>query len=280
MMDLHPFLEPSTLPSSKMWHVLATSGDRPAVRVGHTCIHILGSGQSNGHLYVTGGANPSGTFSDMFCLDLDSFSWQKFLAVGFSGRYEHTIFRSLGDPTRFFVFGGADCIGNRNDVQEFDIAGKTWRTLETTGTAPPPRTFHNGACVGDTLIVYGGGKRGAEPVADKNTYAFDIAEQHWSVLKLHGDAPKPRHGHLMVAVGSRLFLHGGMSGSVFFDDLHILDLDRSCWSCTKVKSLKPARRAAHGGFVSGANVFVFGGMNDSGALSDIFSLNTGRQSVE
>jgi len=275
-MELHPYLEPCTLPSPKMWYVLATSGEHPAVRVGHASIHIAGDGRSNGHLYVTGGANPSGTFSDTFCLNLDSFAWQKYPAAGFAGRYEHTVFRGQSDPAKFYVFGGADCDGNQNDIQEFDITTKTWSTLEVTGQAPSPRTFHNGACIGGKLIVYGGGERGAEPVSDKNTYAFDIAERSWSALKLRGDAPKPRHGHLMVAVGSRLFLHGGMSCSSFFDDLHVLDLDRNSWSSAKVKSVKPARRAAHGGFVSGTDIFVFGGMNSTGALNDIFTLNTSK----
>jgi len=279
-MDLHPYLEPGTVPSPKMWYVMSTSGEHPAVRVGHSCIYIPSRGQSNGHLYVTGGANPSGTFSDTFCLDLDSFAWQKYRTSDFIGRYEHTVFHSRSDQTKLYVFGGADCSGNRNDVQEFDITSKTWRTLETTGVPPTPRTFHNGACIGDKLIVYGGGDRGAEPVSDKNAYTFDIAERCWFVLKLQGDAPKPRHGHLMAAVGNRLFLHGGMSGSLFFDDLHVLDLDRNSWSCAKVKSTKPSRRAAHGGFVSGIDVFVFGGMNSTGALSDIFRLNTGKQNVE
>jgi len=275
-MDLHPYLEPHTLPSPKMWYVLATSGEHPAVRVGHASIHIPGNGQSNGFLYVTGGANPSGTFSDTFCLDLDSFAWRKYPAAGFAGRYEHTVFRGASDPNKFYVFGGADCDGNRSDIQEFDISTGTWITLEPTGPMPPPRTFHKGACIGDKLIVYGGGERGSEPVSDKNTYTFDITERCWSVLKLRGDAPKPRHGHLMVAVGNRLFIHGGMSGSLFFDDLHVLDLDRNSWSCAKVKSVKPARRAAHGGFVSGTDVFVFGGMNSTGALNDFFTLNTSK----
>ena len=275
-MDLHPYLELHTLPSPKMWYILATSGQHPAVRVGHACIHIPGSvGQSNGQLYVTGGANPSGTFSDLFCLNLDTFVWQNYPASGFSGRYEHTVFHGQSCPTKFYVFGGADCNGNRSDVQEFDMANKTWSTVEPTGTVPPARTFHNGACIGDKLIVYGGGERGAEPVSDKNTYAFDVTERRWSVLKLHGDAPKPRHGHLMVAVSNCVLLHGGMSGSSFFDDLHVLDLDRNSWSCAKVKSVKPARRAAHGGFVIGTGVFMFGGMNNTGALSDSFTLNTG-----
>jgi len=273
-MDIHPYLEPGTLPSSKMWYVLATSGQHPTTRVGHACIHIPGDGHSNGYLYVTGGANPSGTFSDTFCLDLTSFAWQKYPAPGFAGRYEHTVFRCPSNPNTFYVFGGADCDGNRNDVQEYDITTGNWTPVETMGPVPSPRTFHNGVCIGNQLIVYGGGKRGTEPVSDKNTYAFNITEQHWSVLKLRGDSPKPRHGHLMVAIGNRLFLHGGMSGSLFFDDLHVLDLERSSWSCVNVRSLKPSRRAAHGGFVSGTDVFVFGGMNSTGALSDFFVLNT------
>jgi len=69
-MDLHPILECGALPSAGLWYVLPSSGDRsPTMRVGHT-ISQVGS-----KIYVIGGANPSGSFADVFVLGLSSLSW-------------------------------------------------------------------------------------------------------------------------------------------------------------------------------------------------------------
>nr|KAG5712460.1 hypothetical protein BaRGS_011434 [Batillaria attramentaria] len=43
----------------------------------------------------------------------------------------------------------------------------------------------------------------------------------------------------------RVFLHGGMAGSTFYDDLHILDLDKNTWVGVKKKRTFPSARAAH-----------------------------------
>jgi len=276
-MELHPYLENGCIPAPGLWHVLAATGEPPVLRVGHVCVHIGNACTgSNGHLYVIGGANPSGTFSDTFKLDLDNFTWHKCDSAQFIGCYEHSAFVVAAEPTNIYVFGGASSDGNRNDIQVFDTVAKSWSTVTTAGTPPSPRTFHNGACVGNQLIVYSGGELGAEPVSDRNTYAFDVISRRWSVLKLRGDPPKPRHGHLMASVGNRLFIHGGMSGNNFFDDVHVLDVARGLWFNAKIKSVKPAGRAAHSGFVSGSSIYIFGGMNHNGALDDMFRLDTGK----
>jgi len=116
-------------------------------------------------------------------------------------------------------------------------------------------------------------------VGDRQTYTFDASSHTWATLNaLQGDTPKPRLGHLMVAVGKRMFLHGGMSGSTFYDDLHILDLSRGAcgaWVSLRQKKGQPSARAGHGGFVSGTDVYVYGGMNRDGALDDLYKLDTG-----
>lgn len=275
-MELHPYLEQGCIPATGLWHVLATTGDPPVLRVGHVCVHVAATEHTNGYLYVIGGANPSGAFSDTFQLELDNFTWTKYDGSGFVGRYEHSAFVVPAEPTNVYVFGGANSDGNRNDVQVFSTVTKSWSVVDAGGTPPSPRTFHNGACIGNRLIVYSGGERGVEPVTDRNTYAFDVIGRRWSVLKLRGDAPKPRHGHLMACVGNRLFLHGGMAGSNFYDDVHVLDVDKGLWFNAKIKSFKPPARAAHGGFVSDHQLYIFGGMNHNGALADMYQLNTGK----
>lgn len=278
-MEFHPYLESGTVPRDSLWYVLPTCGESPSMRVGHTCMQIGATNDSNGYVFVLGGANPSGTYSDMYALDLDTFTWSKRECAGFAGRYEHTSFVASCEPSNIYVFGGADGDGNRNDVQMYNTDSNSWCTVETSGSPPQPRTFHNGVCLGSQLIVYSGGERGSDPVSDRKLHIFDVAKRHWSVLQVRGDAPKSRHGHVMAAVDNRVFLHGGMAGTSFFDDLHVLDFTKNSWFHTKIKSIKPSARAAHGSFVSASDLYVFGGMNHNGALSDMFRLNTSRFSA-
>lgn len=276
-MEFHPLLETDTVPGDSIWYVVASPGEAPAQRVGHCCVSVGTTSDSNGRLFVIGGANPSGTFSDVHALDLDSFAWSRRNGSGFAGRYEHAAFVTASDPTSIFVFGGADAHGNRNDVQVYNTADDSWSCVKTSGSPPQPRTYHNGVCVGDNFIVYSGGERESQPVTDKKVHVLNVTKRQWSVLEVRGDAPKSRHGHVMAAVENCVFLHGGMSGSNFFDDLHGLDLDKKTWFHAKVKSpIKPPARAAHGSFVCGADVYIFGGMNQNGALDDIFKLDSSK----
>jgi len=72
-------------------------------------------------------------------------------------RYEHSAFTPLSRPGKIYIFGGADPAGSRNDLQVFDTTTEIWSNVTATGTPPSPRTYHNGVCIEDTLIVYSGG---------------------------------------------------------------------------------------------------------------------------
>ena len=242
-MELHPILEQGILPNEKLWYILSGAGLSPSMRVGHTCTHVPSSvSTSSGKIYVIGGANPDGPFGEMYILDLDNFTWDTCESIGFKARYEHTAFVVPDKPNCIYVFGGADQAGNLNDVQMFDLIESSWSTVATTGSLPCPRTFHNGACVGNSLIVYSGGNSGTDPVGDRQVYALDIESSTWNTLRITGDPPKPRLGHLMLSVGNKIYVHGGMSGITFYDDLHILDLERNCWVSVKQKKGSPPGR--------------------------------------
>ena len=274
-MELHPYLEKDTSPNKGLWYVLSAFGDCPSVRVGHTCTYIPGQDGTNGQVVVIGGANPSGPFAETFILDLDTFSWDTIDAPGLRARYEHASFVPKSQPNKIYVYGGADQGGNHNDMQVFDIDTKKWNSVQMKGTAPSPRTYHNSVCVGDCLIVYSGGQCGSDPVGDRQVYCYDAVTSAWTTLKIRGDSPKPRHGHLVIAHENKVFLHGGMSGAHFYDDLHVLDLDKKCWNSVKCKRVSPCARAAHGGVIADNHLYVFGGMNRDGALDDMYRLSLG-----
>lgn len=48
----------------------------------------------------------------------------------------------------------------------------------------------------------------------------------WTQPETHGDPPSPRHGHVVVAAGTKLFIHGGLAGDIFYNDLFCIDTSK------------------------------------------------------
>ncbi|ESO91673.1 hypothetical protein LOTGIDRAFT_121915 [Lottia gigantea] len=273
-MELHPILELDTKPNDNLWYVVSALGDSPSMRVGHTCTFVKNISGGQGRVYVIGGANPSGSFGEVYILDLETLTWDTLDTPGFKARYEHVAFIPKSYPDKIYIFGGADQTGNLNDVQILDLVSNDWSTMTVQGTPPSPRTHHTTAVVGNKLVVYSGGHSGAEPVGDRKVHILDVTTCTWSAPSFNGEPPKPRHGHLMLAVGKKVYVHGGMASSTFYDDLHVLDFEKGAWSSIKKKKTSPSARAAHGGVVSGTDIYTFGGMNKDGALDELYKLDT------
>ena len=81
-MELHPIFDKTTSPNPGLWYVVSALGECPSQRVGHTATYMPGPDGHGGHVYVIGGANPSGPFSDTYVLNLDTLSWDILDAPG------------------------------------------------------------------------------------------------------------------------------------------------------------------------------------------------------
>ena len=68
-MEILPILESNDSPKPNVWYVLSPDGDAPCIRVGHTCTFVAGEVR---RVLVIGGANPDGSFADVYSLDLGS----------------------------------------------------------------------------------------------------------------------------------------------------------------------------------------------------------------
>ena len=68
-MEILPILESNDSPKPNVWYVLSPDGDAPCIRVGHTCTFVAGQVR---RVLVIGGANPDGSFADVYSLDLGS----------------------------------------------------------------------------------------------------------------------------------------------------------------------------------------------------------------
>ncbi|XP_050570463.1 rab9 effector protein with kelch motifs isoform X2 [Cygnus atratus] len=238
-----PPLEPGRRPQPGTWYRLRPRGAGPSGRVGHGCLPVPGG---PGRVLLLGGADPDGAFADAHVVELGSLRWAQAGWRGLRPRYEHATFLPARRPPRLWVFGGAHRAGNRSCVQALDPETGTWESPAVAGTPPLPRTFHtSSAAIGDRLYVFGGGDKGAEPVQDQQLHVFDTATCTWSQPDTRGDPPSPRHGHVVVAVGTKLLVHGGLAGDVFYNDLFCIDTREQRWTLLQFDAPLPAGRLDH-----------------------------------
>lgn len=95
---------------------------------------------------------------------------------------------------------------------------------------------------------------------------------------------KPRGAHSACAIGSKLYIFGGLSphnpSSGKMDDYEYLntvlvfDFNTAKWSIPQLKGTVPQPCAGHAAAVAGTNMFVFGGRNGSLLLQDMYMLDT------
>lgn len=272
-MEILPILEANNTPKPNLWYVLSPEGECPCMRVGHTCTYFA-KGQQR-LVLVIGGANPDGSFADVHILNLDKLEWSCPEWKGISSRYEHSAFIPNCCPNKVYVFGGAQQTTNLNDIQALDLEKGHWETVITSGSPPSPRTCHSMASVGSMLYVFGGGLSGPDPVLDTIVHKFNAEDNSWNQLEVTGHPPSCRHGHISVAVGTDIYIHGGMSGIDMFDDLYKFNSITHTWSRLEPSGQAPSRRTAHAATCLGKVIYIHGGMNSVGvALDDLYSLDT------
>ncbi|KAF3701987.1 Rab9 effector protein with kelch motifs [Channa argus] len=276
-MEFLPVLEPLDKPNEGLWYSLIPRGSAPGVSVGHTCTFIPSEEGGKGKILTVGGANPSGSFSHCHIINLDNHEWDIPEWEGLEARYEHCSFVPESSPQSLWVFGGAEQTGNRNCFQQIQLtdSGSNWKNVPVNGTSPCPRTYHtNSACIGDKLFVFSGGKAGAAPVSDQKLHVFDTVSSTWSQPETLGRHPSPRHGHVIAAVGSKIYIHGGMAGEKFHNDMYFLDTRNMKWDKVHVKGDSPPGVASHSAVVLGKTIYIFGGMTADGASNFMYRFNT------
>lgn len=276
-MEFLPVLDPLDKPQEGIWYSLRTRGSAPGVSVGHTCMFTPSEDGGKGRLIIVGGANPSGTFSDSHIMNLDNYEWDSAEWEGLKARYEHCSFVPESCPQSLWVFGGARQTGNRNCIQNLQLADNKphWKTVVTNGALPSPRTYHTtSACLGNKLFVFSGGEIGAAPVPDSKLHVFDAVSSTWSQPETQGRKPPARLGHIIVAVDSKIYIHGGMNGNKFHNDMYSLDSGSLKWEKVQAKGDIPPGVAAHSAVVLAKNIYIFGGMTADGASNSMYRFNT------
>ncbi|XP_049751337.1 rab9 effector protein with kelch motifs isoform X2 [Elephas maximus indicus] len=183
----------------------------------------------------------------------------------------------VGDAKRgkVFIVGGANPNRSFSDVHAMDLGTHQWDLATWEGLLP--RYEHASfipSCTPDSIWVFGGadqsGNRNCLQVLNPDTLT-------WSQPETLGKPPSPRHGHVMVAAGTKLFIHGGLAGDKFYDDLHCIDISDMRWQKLSPTGAAPTGCAAHSAVAVGKHVYIFGGMAPTGALDTMYQYHIEKQ---
>ncbi|KAM9336264.1 kelch domain-containing protein 1-like [Symphorus nematophorus] len=132
------------------WSMPETRGPVPAPRGCHASALLGNKG------YISGGVETAEL--DMFCLDLDTWTWSKFVTSQLSAPMGRSMFTMtpISDHT-LFIYGGLGTDGNTlNDAWQFNTQRREW-TKMTHPHKDKPRVCHT-ACLGSDsdVVVFGG----------------------------------------------------------------------------------------------------------------------------
>ncbi|CAL1544468.1 unnamed protein product [Lymnaea stagnalis] len=119
------------------------------------------------------------------------------------------------------------------------------------------------ACsVANKVYIFGGVEQGQgeEPKETNELITFDIVSSKWSQPQVTGTIPPPRSASSLVAVGTNIYLFGGLSHmSGWFDDIFVFDTLTNSWSILDADGIKPRARDKLQAVAIDTNIYYFGG---------------------
>jgi len=257
----------------------------PPPRSSHQAALVTRGG---GQLWIFGGEYTSPSESqfyhhkDLWCYHFSSKRWEKVIATGSpSGRSGH---RMVAYKNLLIVFGGfhdnlRDC-RYFNDLYAFDLDNRTWKTLETTGPVPSPRSACQFLIAPDGRICLYGGycKQKLKKDVEKGVTHTDmfflspmkhdetLTKWRWQNVKQVGMRASLRTGLSSTLVKDRILMFGGVcdkeedeeeldsdsddegneDSATFFNELYSIHFEneRATWSLVKYTGKKEDRKNA------------------------------------
>jgi Galactose oxidase, central domain/Kelch motif len=183
-------------------------------------------------------------------------------------RYGHSI---ISYKDLLLLFGGKGLGCYFNDTWAFNVEGKAWEQVRTTG-APGPRGGHASCVVGNCMIVYGG--KGTGLLSD--VWALNLVTYEWKNLEDANSELTKRQQMGGVALDSTVYIFGGTTSEDNTNDFFsiIITKTRAFYHKITPSSKTPQKRSS----CSLSNLYnkyllLFGGENKNHALNDIWAYN-------
>lgn len=171
-----------------------------------------------------------------------------------------------------YLFGG--CIP-RNDhrgrflskLYRLDMRNLKWTVMPAQGDVPTGRDYHTiNVTPEGNLVMWGGREHLLEeqqPIVDElnpNTvHMYNMKDETWQTVETTGNAPCGRRSHCSVVVDGKLYIFGGSSRGIFYNDIHFLCLDTMEWVTPRVTGAKPKPRRRASMVCNATTAFMFGG---------------------
>ncbi|KAJ8765993.1 hypothetical protein K2173_020509 [Erythroxylum novogranatense] len=261
------------------WIAAPVRGPRPSGRYKHAAEVIYDK------LYVFGGSRNGRYLSDIQVFDLRRLAWS-----GLKLKVQQTdadiqengsqnVLPAISDhcmvkwENRLLLIGGhskksADTL----TVWLIDPETLTCDIIETSGNAPVARGGHSATLVGSRLIIFGGEDRNRRLLND--VHVLDLVTMTWDVAEATQTPPAPRFDHTAAIHADRyLVIFGGCSHSIFFNDLHVLDLQSMEWSQPEIQGDVVTPRAGHAGIAIDENWYIVGGGDNKNGCAQTIVLN-------
>jgi PKD repeat protein/subtilisin-like proprotein convertase family protein len=157
-----------------------------------------------------------------------------------------------------YVIGGTSDAGGATPTDtnfRYNTADNTWSTM-----TPMPAALAeiDGVAIGGMIYI-----PGADP--DSNTYVYDTATDTWSVIPANGGYAAPVQ-YQVVAIGTDLYVLGGIIGGASTTGVWILDTTTGTWSAgVPMQNSRTSFSAA----AIGGNIYVAGGVYYPGFVPDM-----------
>lgn len=155
----------------------------------------------------------------------------------------------------FFLIGGQTPNGIDGSVIRFNLADKSWQTLDETIT---PVTDVQAVLLGEKIYVPGGCL--ADGSATDQLNVFDPRQNIW---ESKAQLPAPRCAYALAAFEGQLFLFGGKDKDEIFDTVFAYNPQEDRWDQRTAMS---SPRAYAGAIVVGGKIHLLGGFDGAHAL--------------
>ncbi|KAH7547823.1 hypothetical protein ACOSQ2_033288 [Xanthoceras sorbifolium] len=263
----------------EQWVALPVSGPRPSARYKHASA-VVGE-----KLYVVGGSRNGRYLSDVQVFDLRSLAWSnlKLKTELNADKAEDSGSQEVLPPTsdhsmikwgnKLFLLGGHSKKSSDSMIVWFiDLETNLCGVMKTSGKAPVARGGHSVTVAGSRLIIFGGEDRGRKLLND--VHVLDLETMTWDVIEAMQTSPAPRYDHTAAVHAERyLLVFGGCSHSIFFNDLHVLDLQTNEWSQPQIQGDLVSARAGHAGIAIDGNWYIVGGGDNNNGCPETIVLH-------
>ena len=259
------------------WAPIPVSGMRPPARYKHAATVV------DEKLYIVGGSRNGRHLSDVQVFDLRSLIWSSLKLKANAGSNDSSASQKTFPATsghnmirwgeKLLLIGG-DSKGSSDKlvVRYIDIETLQFGVIETSGSIPVACTGQSATLVGSKVLLFGGEDMKRKLLND--VHVLDLECMTWDMIKTVQEPPAPRFDHAAAMLGDRyLLIFGGCSHSVFFNDLHLLDMQTMEWSQPQIQGDTVSPRAGHAGITIDESWFIVGGGDNSSGCPETLLLN-------